>query len=118
MQSLEEGGRHRGTWGTDGHGGDGAQGTPRDTGIRGTQGRTFGANGEWMGTGEMGLRGPPATQGPERHGAGQGLGYPGVAQPFTWELGRLLGTSSGCPRSGLQVPVFWNISWARWVTQD
>lgn len=36
----------------------------------------------------------------------------------TWELGWLLGMSVGGPRSGLHVPVFWNISWARWVTQD
>lgn len=47
---------------------------------------------------------------PEPPGLGRGSS--------TWELGWLLGMSMGGPRSGLQVPVFWNISWARWVTQD
>lgn len=46
------------------------------------------------------------------------MGHFGMGAGGTWELGRLLGRSSGRARSGLQVPVFWNISWARCVTQD
>lgn len=86
-----------GPWGTEGEGGDGAQGTLGDTGTDGD-----GAQAEEHGD-PQGSRDPAGVRG---------------AQPLTWELGRLLGMSSGCPRSGLQGPVFWNISWARWVTQD
>lgn len=40
-----------------------------------------------------------------------------VYDPSTWELVMLPRLSSGCP-SGLQLPTFWDISWARTVTHE
>lgn len=84
---------------------------------------TMGTMGDYGGHGG-GTWGPLGPWGPQRPwgsleamGDTWGHGVHGVRRVPTWELGRLLGTSS-CPLSGLHVPVLWNISCARCVTHE
>lgn len=73
----------------------------------------------WPGTGwrvgqvcaELQVRGPDPSLSAQAEGAKGAAGL--------WRylrVGLAVGHIGGGPRSGLHVPVFWNISWTRWVT--